>query len=213
MTSVPDSRANTSTLFDRLDAAEREKLDRAIVDRSPPTFTACFEAHQLADRGISFDAFYRYARRLRTQCELHHLAELTLPEDPSPEAIQRLAHAYRIAANVRLAADRFENQQIRERESQDKLDNLRLGLLTDCISRRHKDRPPEPPAQVDGSPRRIEDPPPASPSRNTSPARKSVFPSKDDMLDSLDIESALEARRNNSVILEGRRARASPVPR
>lgn len=221
-----------SLIFEKLTLDERRAVDVAIIERLPPTLTAVWMDHKLGEKGISYSAFYRYARRLRTQCELHDLAELTPAEDPekilprviarqlldailsedvSSDAVHRLANAYRIAANVRLAADRFENQQCREQESQDKLDNLRLSLMAKAASDLRTDQPPEPPPQIKAplSPAaaRIPSPPPA---RDSSLARKPAFLSKREMLDSLDIESVLEARRNNSEILEGRRARASP---
>ena len=54
-----------STLFEKLPPQERRKLNRAIVDRTAPSYRACYEQFRLADRDISFYVFYRYARKLR----------------------------------------------------------------------------------------------------------------------------------------------------
>jgi len=117
---------NASTLFSKLDPHRRDKLDRAIADGTPPTYTACYQQFNLAQAGISYSAFYRYARRLRTTANMSRLAELTIPESENPEKllprficqqlvgallteeaaprdIERLTNAYRMAAQVQLA--------------------------------------------------------------------------------------------------------------
>ncbi len=88
-----------STLYDKLTPEERRKLNRAIVDRTPPTHRACYEHFRLADRDIGFYVFYRYARNLRRRAAVTDLAVATCPEGSDPvalnEAISRLL-AYRL---------------------------------------------------------------------------------------------------------------------
>jgi hypothetical protein len=67
---------STSSMFKKLDATLREKVNRAIADRSPPMLQSVYETFDLKNRGISFSAFYRYARRLREQTTELQTAEL-----------------------------------------------------------------------------------------------------------------------------------------
>ncbi|HKQ46571.1 MAG TPA: hypothetical protein VJZ71_00705 [Phycisphaerae bacterium] len=78
------NQGNQSSVFARLDPDLRKKLDHAIVDRKPATLQACYDEFSLADLSVSRAAFYRYARKLRGQAELHHVAELVHPDDPDP---------------------------------------------------------------------------------------------------------------------------------
>ncbi len=88
-----------STLYQKLTPDERRKLNRAIVDRTLPTYRACYEHFRLADRDIGFYVFYRYARNLRRRAAVTDLADATCPEGADPvalnEAISRLL-AYRL---------------------------------------------------------------------------------------------------------------------
>lgn len=77
-------KGNQSSIYQRLDPDLRKKIDRAIVERQPASLQACYDEFSLAERGVSRGAFYRYARRLRTQAELHHVADLVHPDDPDP---------------------------------------------------------------------------------------------------------------------------------
>jgi hypothetical protein len=128
---VVEISASRTTIYDKLSPDLRHALDQAIVDRDPPTFRAAYDKFRLEAAGVSFYAFYRYARKLRTQADRLHLAELTLPDDAelgdamprligqrlletliyeetaSPEALQRLTRAYRIATEASFARRRF----------------------------------------------------------------------------------------------------------
>ncbi|HVP13113.1 MAG TPA: hypothetical protein VMV94_18200 [Phycisphaerae bacterium] len=115
-----DSLETNSSMFEKVPPGLRSKIDRALVDRSPPTYKGVFEQFKLAELGVSYHAFYRYARRVRSQASMFHLASLALPDDTtlhtavprllaqqivetllyeeaSPEHIQRLVNAYRNA--------------------------------------------------------------------------------------------------------------------
>ena len=71
-----------SSLYEKLTPDERTAIDRAIAFRDPPTYTAVFKKFALEKKGLSFAAFYRYARRIRRQVELIRISDLTGP-DPS----------------------------------------------------------------------------------------------------------------------------------
>ena len=128
-----------STLCQKLDPEERRKLNRAIVDRTLPTYKSCYEHFRLADRGIGFFAFYRYARRLRDHVAAAQLAALTMPDAPptavvdavirmlahrlldaafdesaSPKTIERLAQAYR---NTIQTQSEIQRAAIREQKA------------------------------------------------------------------------------------------------
>ena len=115
-----------SSLLDKLDADLRARLNQAVVERRPPAYRAIYDQFKLQSRGVSFAAFYRYARRLRQHVAFVELGELTLPaaanvpealpkllaqrlmealvlEETSPRQLQRLADAYRIAASVQVS--------------------------------------------------------------------------------------------------------------
>jgi len=115
-----DDVESRSSVFAKLPADFRLELHHAIIDREPPTYRALYFKFNLADHGVSFTAFYRYARRLRHQADLLDLADLAVPEnadvpaaihtlmshrlldsllhdESSPNALHRLAESYRIA--------------------------------------------------------------------------------------------------------------------
>jgi len=88
---LPEISDGHSTIFEKLDPHRRRKLDRAIIDRSPPTYRAVFDHFRLGDSGVSFTAFYYYARRLRARAAVINLAELALPEESDlSQAVPRL---------------------------------------------------------------------------------------------------------------------------
>src|ERR1051325_4432264 len=66
-----------SSLFEKLTPDLRRALDVAIIERDPPTLAAIWMEHKLADHGISYSAFYRYARRLRDRATLAEIADLS----------------------------------------------------------------------------------------------------------------------------------------
>ena len=79
-----------SSLFEKLPAELRREIDIAVVERTPPTYAAIWMDLKLADRGISYSAFYRYARRLRDRANLAEVAELTGDEIDLDTPIRRL---------------------------------------------------------------------------------------------------------------------------
>ncbi len=120
---------NNSVVFEKTDPDLRRRINRAIVDRDPPTYKGVFAKFNLAAKGIGFHAFYRYARRLRARAAMFEMAEMTtctgtdlpaiLPkvlaqrllevlafEDVSPRHIQRLTDAYKTAVNTHVAIRR-----------------------------------------------------------------------------------------------------------
>jgi hypothetical protein len=142
---VSDKIETQSSLYEKLTPDLRRQLDRAIADHEPATYQALFDKFELAGRGVSFAAFYRYARRVRTNVALAEFARLSLPEgapadqflpevigqrllaaaldEETPAAtLYRLAHAYRIAGEAYYARRRFaavlddEKQKARSKE-------------------------------------------------------------------------------------------------
>src|SRR5882672_1414606 len=107
----------SSSIFEKLDAARRQKIDRAVANRDPVTFRAIFEKFKLAEAGVSYSAFYRYARKIRDQADQQILlddefcpgadvpamllnqvarqfAAMMLHENPTPLMTQRMVNAY-----------------------------------------------------------------------------------------------------------------------
>ncbi len=120
-----------SSIFEKTDPDLRRRLDQAIIDHDPPTYKAIFSKFELGGRGISFMAFYRYARRLRTHAVMIELTQRVLPDDcdpvgvipnllahrlldaavdesTSPRTLQRLTDAWRFAAQTQLVLQRHQ---------------------------------------------------------------------------------------------------------
>lgn len=124
-------RDSASLVVKTLTVDQLEQLDLAIIARDPPTYTACYKQFQLRDLGISFDVFYRYARKLRTNLRAAALANQNVPdpdnseallpklvcqrmvetlltEKLSPRALLRLAESYRMTAQIELQRRRLD---------------------------------------------------------------------------------------------------------
>ncbi|MBI5763765.1 MAG: hypothetical protein HZA51_09610 [Planctomycetes bacterium] len=124
-------RDSASLIVKTLTLDQLEQLDLAIVTRDPPTYTACYKQFQLTDLGISFDVFYRYARKLRTNLRAAALAQYNVPdpdnsetllpklvcqrmvetlltEKLSPRALLRLAESYRMTAQIEIQRRRLD---------------------------------------------------------------------------------------------------------
>jgi maltooligosyltrehalose synthase len=129
-------RQSTSSVFARLDPDLRRQVDRAIVRRQPPTLAAVFETLQLAARGISRSAFYRYAARLRRHAELFQFADYAGLEAPTTTAailtvlanrlidaavddevptqvLSRLARTQQLVAATEYARERLRSRAVR----------------------------------------------------------------------------------------------------
>src|ERR1044071_2153603 len=122
---------NASSILEKIAPDALSALEHAVVTRTPPTFTACYEKFALAEAGLSFSAFYRYARRLRDASRLTSIAELNgkdavaalnaVPhlvanqlvdaltvENPSSRTVARLAGAYHHFVSAQVARRRLE---------------------------------------------------------------------------------------------------------
>ena len=111
-----------SSVYSVLTPEVRQQVRLAIVDHDPPTYRGIYEKFKLADTGLSFQAFYRYARNLRDRVETLQHAELALPgetevaralplligrklvdalldQEATAGAVCRLAEAYRRAVS------------------------------------------------------------------------------------------------------------------
>ena len=129
--SIVSTMESHSSLFEKLPAELRLRLDQAIVDREPAGYRVVYARFELTKHDVSFTAFYYYARRLRAQTDMLHVADLAgldgldvtgaLPtlmayrvfeaandEDTSPLVLQRLVNAWRTAVNTHLALQRHE---------------------------------------------------------------------------------------------------------
>ncbi|MBN2563561.1 MAG: hypothetical protein JXQ75_21795 [Phycisphaerae bacterium] len=120
---------SNSSVLDKTTSQLRREINKALVDRDPPTYKAVYAKFKLEKHGISYHAFYRYARRVRSAAAMFDMAEMTasagtdlpavLPkvlaqrllevlafEDVSPRHIQRLADAYKTAVNAQVTIRR-----------------------------------------------------------------------------------------------------------
>lgn len=125
---ILDDHNSRSSIYEKTTVDERRKIDRAVVNREPPTYRGVFEKYRLAEKGVSFTAFYNYARRIRGAATNYNLAELVIPaqadlnrtiprlladrlidtllyaEDATPAQIHRLTVAYASAINSSIKA-------------------------------------------------------------------------------------------------------------
>jgi hypothetical protein len=124
-----EKQESNSSVFEKTTPDLRRAVNRALVDRDPPSYKGVYAKFKLAGRDVSFHAFYRYARRVRSQAAMFEMAEITasagtdlaamLPkvlaqrllevlafEDVSPRHIQRLTEAYKTAVNTQVAIRR-----------------------------------------------------------------------------------------------------------
>ncbi|MEK6644044.1 MAG: hypothetical protein AABZ08_09055 [Planctomycetota bacterium] len=122
---------STSLVVKNVSPEQLEQLDYAVVTRNPPTYTACYHQFELGSLGISFDVFYRYARKLRTNLRAASLAQHNVPdpeqsevllprlvcqrmvetlltEKLSPRALLRLAESYRMTAQIEIQRRRLD---------------------------------------------------------------------------------------------------------
>lgn len=120
----PDSR---SSVLEKIPADARARIDRAVVEFNPPRYRDIYRKYQVAGHGVSFAAFYSYARRLRRAAAERRLSELMkddapglgdfserLPafiaqkiveqlafdDDVTPMALQRLVNCYRTSLDT-----------------------------------------------------------------------------------------------------------------
>jgi len=138
-----------SSIFEKLPADQRQKLNQAIVDRDPPTLKAAYERFRLDKHQISLSAFYRYARRRRSLATARDLAEMTLPdeaqvpdmlpkllaqrlldaladESASPRTVKRLTDAWRVAVRTKHDLDThfLRLAAVKKREKNRDIDKL-----------------------------------------------------------------------------------------
>lgn len=115
-----------SSIFGKLPADLRRKLNRAIADREPLTLKDICKEFRLSDHEVSRSAFYRYARRQRCLAAVREFAEMALPdgtcadvsdilpkilayrvldalddESSSPDTIRKLVAAWRAVVQTR----------------------------------------------------------------------------------------------------------------
>ncbi len=130
MNALDDHREGSSSLVTKLATEQLDRIDRAIASGTPPTLTECYELFELRERGISFSAFYRYARRYRTslravvlarhgvsECDAsetiiprlvgQHMIQVLMTDQFTPRSLQRLAETYRMTSQVE-----FQRRQI-----------------------------------------------------------------------------------------------------
>ncbi|MEE8386682.1 MAG: hypothetical protein V3S01_12280 [Dehalococcoidia bacterium] len=114
-----------SSMFEKVPKEVRVEINRGLIDREPATFRGVFARVKGGGYGVSYSAFYRYARRVRGQAAMFEMAEATasagkevpamLPkvlaqrlletlafEEVSPRHIQRMTDAYKTAVKTQV---------------------------------------------------------------------------------------------------------------
>ena len=120
-----------SSIFEKTDPDFRRRLDQAIIDHDPPTYKAIYSKFELATMDISFMAFYRYARRLRTHAAMIELTQRVLPNDCDPVAVIPNLLAHRLL-------DAAVDESTSPRTLQSLTDAWRFAAQTQLVLQRHQ---------------------------------------------------------------------------
>src|SRR5689334_19804387 len=96
---TPDNRTiHASTVLERIPAEKLRQIDRAIVLRDPPAYTAVFKKFEIESHNVSFSAFWRYAHRMRARAESANLVELVSSDDLQATQLLPTLMAQRVRA-------------------------------------------------------------------------------------------------------------------
>ncbi|HKQ49300.1 MAG TPA: hypothetical protein VJZ71_14610 [Phycisphaerae bacterium] len=140
-----------SSLFKKADAELRAKLVEALIRKNPWTYHDCFQHFELDRLGISFTAFYYWARRVRRSAALIEMArscdaeqdpvelvprvlafrllDASLDDDAGLTALNRLTRIYQAASNVEIARRRMENASQKADAAKTRSENNDLSRL------------------------------------------------------------------------------------
>jgi len=124
-----------SSVFEKVPPEHLRKVNRAIIDRDPPTYPAVYKRFDLRAHGVSFSAFFRYAHGLRLHAAActfppggaadsdaypdpfasivtmltNRLIEALADPEPSFNAIHRMMNTLRVAMHLRASRDRLDS--------------------------------------------------------------------------------------------------------
>src|SRR5206468_5649265 len=87
---LPAQDNGRSSILEKVPADLRRKVDIAVVERVPPTYAGVWTEFKLGELGVSYIAFYRYARRLRDRANLAEIAQLTADDADLDTPIRKL---------------------------------------------------------------------------------------------------------------------------
>jgi hypothetical protein len=116
-----------SSVLIRVPETLRHEVNRAIIHRDPVTYEGVYQKFELNSLGVSYTAFYYYARRIRMAAALTELSKLggdahaiipqavsqtlletVLDHSASSKTISKIAHVYRQIEMTRIARRRLE---------------------------------------------------------------------------------------------------------
>lgn len=140
LTRITEMMNSSSSMMERTDDVTRDRIHLALIHRSPKTYRAVYEKFNLEAAGVSFTAFYYYARRVRIQAAIIEKKRVELPDgvnaqdilpellasklleaaiDPEAKArsLHRLAETYRVASQIQLARKRLNLQGANDRQA------------------------------------------------------------------------------------------------
>jgi hypothetical protein len=78
---LPVETGPRSSVFEKTTPDLRRKLDRAIVNYDPPGYLALFKKFGLTELGVSYQAFYNYARKLRRRAAARETIQASLADE------------------------------------------------------------------------------------------------------------------------------------
>jgi hypothetical protein len=128
-----DKLENRSSLCTRIEPALRKQIVEAVINHRPATYREVFSYYSLDRQGISFTAFYYWARKTKRVAATLEMTEAVenkedsaailprilatrlldtaLDEELQPAKLKRLMDTYRMACTIELAKKRLDMQK------------------------------------------------------------------------------------------------------
>ncbi len=127
-----DKMESRSSIQTKIEPGFRKQIVQALINRHPPTLREVFDFFALDDKGVSYTAFYYWARKIKRFAALFEMTR-TLDEKEDPAGLlprilasrlldnalddqvdvlvlRRLMETYRMACSIELSRKRFDLQ-------------------------------------------------------------------------------------------------------
>lgn len=128
-----DRMESRSSILVKIEPPLRRQIVQALVNRRPPTFHDVFDFFKLDEHGVSYTAFYYWARKIKRFAALFEMTRTldekedcagmlprilasrvldnTLDDQVDPAVLRRLMETYRVACSIEMAKKRLEMQK------------------------------------------------------------------------------------------------------
>ncbi|HKQ49495.1 MAG TPA: hypothetical protein VJZ71_15595 [Phycisphaerae bacterium] len=175
-----DRMESRSSILTKIEPQLRRQIVQALINRQPPTFHDVFDFFKLDGHGVSYTAFYYWARKIKRFAALFEMSRTldekedcagmlprilasrvldnSLDDQVDPAVLRRLMETYRVACSIEMAKKRLDlqKQQLDASRELDKAagnkDILRLARLIARTKRDMDKDPAAPPPKPNQSP-------------------------------------------------------------